>query len=170
MISNAKLISAIALLASCTSVFASPHESGAYIEGNIGTLYESVDILGIQASAFGSLGLNANLGYQFNRYLAAEAGYTAYGIGETGGIVNGVDAAAKFILPFQIGESDFSVFAKLGVADLFKGGDNSVTPLAGIGAAYAITPNLDLNVQAQGVTEGFFSLGLLSTGLTYHFN
>lgn len=164
---STKLFIALILLTSACASFAA-HERGAYLEGNIGTLYESLDFFGIEFHEFGSVGLNANLGYQFNRYLAAEFGYTAYGINHH--LLNNVDLAGKFILPFTIGNNNFNVFAKLGVADVFSGHDNSLLPMAGLGASYELTQNLDLNVQAQGVTQGFFSLGLLSTGLTYHFN
>lgn len=157
------VISAGLALASLNNTsFAAIHDGGAYIEGNIGTLYSSFSLFDDEYTKFGSVGLNTNLGYQFNRYLAAEAGYTSYGSNS----LNNVDVAAKFILPVT---NDFSLSAKIGPAYIFKSGDSEFVPLAGIGAAYSITQSMDINVQAQGISNGFFSIGLISGGLTYHF-
>jgi hypothetical protein len=146
------------------SGFAKAHDSGTYAEFNIGTLYQSLHFMNYNYSAFNSVGVNGSLGYQFATNIALEAGYTYYGYG-----LNSVDAVAKVILPFTLGSQDFSVFAKLGPAYVFRGSDHGVLPYGGIGASYAINSSLDLTVQGQGITNGFFSLGLVSLGLAYHF-
>lgn len=154
----------LALLTSSVA-FAEPHNSGNYIEGNVGTLYATVSFWGDTYTQFGSVGANVNLGHQFMPYFATEVGYTNYGASS----LNMVDLAAKLILPFNVNGNDFSVFAKAGPAYGFSPDDSGFIPFAGIGAGYSVNQNLDVTLQAQGVSEGFFSLGLLSAGLTYHF-
>lgn len=144
------------------------HENGAYIEGNVGAQYATVSIWGNTYGAFGSVGANFNAGYQWNRYFGTEAGYTLYGIGN--GTINGVDLALKGIIPFTVGNSNMSVFGKFGGSYLFSDGDSEILPLVGAGVSYGLTSNLDLNVQAQTLLGGFYSFGLASVGLTYHFD
>lgn len=161
-----KLILPIIILTTGGSAIASAAKNGPYIEGNIGTLYASVNFFGIQLSQFGSFGINANGGYQFNTHWATEMGYTNYGLG-----LNNIDAAVKYIMSIGDDDSRFSLFGKIGPAFVFDNhGSSSLLPFAGLGAAYSINNNLDATIQAQGITVGFFSLGLVSTGLTYHFN
>ncbi len=172
-----KTITAL-VLAGCisTSVFAAssnasataPHDNGAYIEGNVGAQFATVSVWGSTYSAFGSAGLNFNAGYQWNKYFGTEAGYTLYGIGD--GTINGLDIALKGIIPFTIGNSNFSVFGKLGGSYIFADGDNETLPLVGVGVSYGLTSKVDLNVQAQTLLGGFYSFGLASVGLTYHFD
>lgn len=160
---------AIILGTSFTGIaLAEPHDNGAYIEGNIGTLYASTHFWGVNYTYFGSVGANANVGYLFNRYFATEMGYTNYTLSRDS--LNNVDVALKGILPFTIQNHDVSLFAKVGPAYVFSGGSGEVVPFAGIGASYRLTSHLDANIQAQGLTNGFFSLGLISGGLTYYFN
>ena len=161
-------IAALVLAASMGSAVAAPRQSGMYLDANVGTLYATTSLFGIQYTKYGSIGANANLGYQFNQYIATEAGYTIYNF--DGHSANNIDIATKFILPFNVGTNDFSVFAKLGAADVFSGGDHSVMALAGLGGSYAVTQKTDLTLQAQGVSNGFFSLGLISAGVSYHFD
>lgn len=167
MIKKHSYLPALLLAVASTLSYADPHGRGAYIEGNVGEIYASIHFLGVIASKFDSVGANVNAGYQFNNYLGAEAGFTQYAFSHG---LNSFDLAGKFILPFQIANNDFNVFAKLGASSLGGHGGRAVAGLAGVGAGYAVTQNLDLNLQAQATTLGFFSLGLLSGGLTYHFN
>lgn len=173
-----KTITAL-VLAGCisTSVFASsstsssapvPHDSGAYIEGNVGAQFTTVSVWGNTYGAFGSVGANLNGGYQWNKYFATEAGYTLYGVGNS--TINGVDLALKGIIPFTAGNSNMSVFGKLGGSYLFSHGDTETLPLVGAGVSYGLTSKVDLNVQAQTLLGGFYSFGLASVGLTYHFD
>lgn len=159
---SACVVSAVsALLAANT--FAYVHENGAYLEGNVGTNFASLSVFGLNATAFNSVGGNINMGYQLNRYLAPEIGYTYYG---TFGI-NNVDVAIKGIIPF---DNRVSIFGKLGLGYIFAHGDNAALPLLGAGISYAVSNKWDINAQAQGVTIGFVSIGLVSMGLTYHFD
>ncbi len=160
-----KPLAVMLLVAASSCVEAKVHTRGAYVEGNVGTLYASVNIFGFGFSQFGSLGINASSGYLFNQSLATEVGYTNYGLG-----LNTLDVAVKVIAPLKIQDNDFTVFAKVGPAFAFANGVSALTPFAGIGASYSMTDHLDANMQAQGISEGFFSLGLVSAGLTYYFN
>lgn len=162
------LACSICLVVISTTALAVQHNEGAYVEGNLGTLYASVNFLGTNYTGYGSAGANLNAGYQFNQNIATEVGYTNYGL--SGNSLNGMDAALKLILPFNIGANDYTVFMKLGAADVFDGGDNAVVALGGLGASYSMTQHLDLNAQVQGISAGFFGLGLMSMGLTYHFD
>lgn len=160
-----------------TSVFAAsstsssapaPHGSGAYIEGNVGTQFATVSVWDRTYSAFGSVGFNLNAGYQWNKYFGTEAGYTLYGVGNDS--INGVDLALKGIIPFTVGNSNLSVFGKLGASHVFTSGYNDTLPMVGAGVSYGLTSKVDLNVQAQTLLGGFYTFGLASVGLTYHFD
>lgn len=161
------LISTVVSLSLSSFAFAEPHSSGLYIEGNLGASYASLDFLGVEINKFSSLGINTNIGYQFNNYVGLEAGATRYAFDGNG--LYGVDVAAKFILPFDMKNNDFNIFAKVGATTMGGGNDRLTTPLLGLGAAYGITQNLDVNVQATAASNGWFSFGLLTGGLTYHF-
>jgi OOP family OmpA-OmpF porin len=156
------LMISLGLSLATTSAFAT-HDSGVYIEGNIGTNYTGIDAFGDTFSSNGGVGVNTNLGYQFNRYLAAEVGYTYYGINEG---FSGLDAAAKLILPLH---ERFYAFGKLGVAVYSDGSETLTLPFGGIGVAYQVTPALDFNIQAQG-SNFLYQIGLISAGVTYHFS
>lgn len=162
---SSSLIGAL-ILCSSLSAIAAPHTKGAYAELNLGTLYANVNLFGFSYSQLGSVGLNTNAGYQFNKNIALEMGYTNYGVSS----INNIDGALKVIMPLTINNNDASIFFKIGPAFLFDSSNLYITPFAGIGASYALTDKIDTTIQAQGISEGFFSLGLLSVGLTYHFN
>lgn len=145
------------------SANANVREQGAYLEGNVGTNYTSYNFWGQSKSEFSSIGLNTNLGYQFSRHFASELGYTYYG--NAG--MNSVDAAMKGIVLLN----NVSLFGKLGAAYIFRSGKKSTAaPYVGLGGSYALTPALDFTVQAQGSPFIVINVGLLSAGLTYHFN
>lgn len=147
--------------------YAAPHEKGNYVEWNIGaSSYARVKYTPeFNYSEPTSIGSNVNLGYLFNRYFATEIGYTQYNL--RGNAPNGVDLAVKFIYPFNVVNYDLNIFAKIGSAYL---SDTGLRPLVGVGAAYQVTPKLDLNTQVQDslCIDGKSST-LLSVGLTYHF-
>jgi len=144
--------------------YAAPHEKGAYVEWNIGaSSYACVKYTNYSEHI--GIGSNVNLGYLFSRYIATEIGYTQYNLG--GGSPNGADLAVKLIYPFNVVNHDLNIFAKIGPAYSFNTG---VRPFIGVGAAYQVTPKLDLNTQVQDslCIDGKSST-LLSVGLTYHF-
>jgi hypothetical protein len=67
----------------------------------------------------------------------------------------------------------FAFFGKAGIAllnnpdhhdDGWAGG-----PFLGLGLSYAVTPQIDLDVQVQGVTAVFVGGGVVTAGAAYHF-
>lgn len=184
---NFKSLIAVALMATSVATIAQPAydneresnydssnpyaQSGFYLEGNAGINIATIDYLGFQGSAAHGFAWSVNSGYKFNRYIGLEAGFTQYRVGadeDSGDNINSVDVALKGFLPLT---DRFSIFAKAGGTTLFSSGESSnVQPYLGIGAAYAITPNLAFNVQVSGLTLGWVNLGALTGGLTYYFN
>ena len=159
-----KIILALLVLLFTGSALAA-HDSGLYVEGNLGLNYDNVNFLGEQISSFREIGVNGNLGYQFTTHFAGEVGYTDYISGSNN---RGWDMAGKFILP--VGRSLY-VFAKAGLTGIKNNDHSNTLPYTGLGAGYALTPALDINVQTQGdvFMNSGNAIGLLSGGLTYHF-
>ena len=96
---------------------------GVYLNGMIGTqpLADTMTNMFSSKSKFTPL-YNANLGYQFNKYFALEAGYSYFGWSNTyAGIVSNKynysmpDLTTKLILPIG---NRFNIYAKLGVTYL----------------------------------------------------
>jgi len=167
---------------------------GWYLEANGGSSNLSGDRLPGSVSSSG-IGYNANLGYKFMPYVAAEFGYTGYAnstvknsVGTKAGTVKHYmyDVAIRGILPFYT--SGFEAFAKIGAQRLsannsvqnttaanqlgFASSSHSATGLFfGGGVQYYIMPELAINAQwaeAQGnSTTGNSSL--LSAGLSFIF-
>ena len=132
-----------------------------YVEGNVG--YGKVNAKQTPGTnSFSNTGFtwNGNLGYQFAKYFAIEAGYTSFSnVKETAGSDTvtvtpyGVDLLAKGILPLN---SQFSVFAKAGamylhtvasVAGLSAYRYNYVPEFA-VGTEYYVTQNIDVALEA----------------------
>lgn len=152
--------------------------SGIFVSGNLG--YGSIGvkksnfndpITNAAPTKFSNTGLAwaANLGYQFNRYFAVEAGYLDFGGDKVTGTYNGnsltqkdtfggFNATLKGILPIN---NQFNVFAKAGMIDMHwhESGSNStnilngvgsvskLVPLLSIGAAYNVNSNVALTLQ-----------------------
>jgi len=141
--------------------------AGLFVSGNLG--YGKVDYkksdFSTPPTTFDNSGLawNANVGYQFNQYLAVEGGYTHFA--QTKATVNGVSLTsslggfglnAKGILPIN---EQFNVFAKAGAIDLNEtveakeaGASDKVTgsswtPELGLGASYNVNKNAALTLQ-----------------------
>ena len=161
-----------------------------YIDGNIGLgsadidedSYYSDPITGAPASEFQNFGFawNADLGLQFSKYLAVEAGYISFGQSSANTTYNsvpldakdsfaGFDVLLKGILPIS---NKFNLFAKLGTADMNNKSSASIidyrsftetgttwTPLVGIGTSYAINQYISLNLE-----------DMYSVKTTYHVN
>ena len=110
----------IAITALSAAVFAAPamaqmrmpSMSSAYIGGSLGQSKFKVDCGGCDTkdTAFRLFG-----GYQFNRTIAAELGYTDFGkLGGTGGLeANAWDLSGVFSWPFA---NQFAAFGRLGLA------------------------------------------------------
>lgn len=138
----------------------------------------------------------AHIGYQFNKYFAVESGYTSFGavklvipeadinanvVGKA--YYSGVDLLAKGILPIN---DQFSLFGKAGVVYLhsnvdvsasqsgvtvFGENDSSWTaaPELGMGAAYNVTQNAAINVQAIHAFDEKPAVTAYLAGVSYKF-
>lgn len=116
-------------------------------------------------------GFGGSVGYQFNRYVAAEIiGWTA--------ITNFYNAAiaAKLMLPLG---NVADLYTKLGAGvlnykDVFNNTQSGGGPFFALGLGFRLTPRLELNVEAttyMWVRENDFfnAVGTGGLGLTYHF-
>lgn len=163
-------VASLFALAPAMSV-ASPTSSGVYLGANFGGTYANVAHLFDDGSTTvaGGFGANANLGYQINNWFAVEGGFTAYtDMGANGQNLYSGHIAGKLMIPFT---DRFNIFFKLGAALIGAEGDSSNygALFFGGGLALALTNQLDIVVQTSGVTQAFFTVGLYSAGLIYHF-
>lgn len=206
------LVSAVALATFATGMAAASKNSmvadqssndsaGVFISGDLGYGRLSFDDnTGLSDSKRSGLVWRVAGGYQFNPYIALEAGYTSYpdikvsaSDVQTGETITGklatsnIDLLAKGILPVN---DQFDLFAKAGMAymtyedsaSLTVNGvtaasasktHNRITPEFGIGAAYNITHNVALSI--QGLTTLSPSKNYPATytalaGVSYKFN
>ncbi len=166
---------------------------GWYVEGNIGTSNTSNDNYpsGTSTSTSG-VGWNANVGYKFMPYFAAEAGYTRYSdttIKSNGGTIAtdkhyAFDLAGKGIVP--ISDSPVELFAKLGIQNLYSktsisnstaansvglssGTNNTFGAYLGTGVQYSFTPAFGANLQWMRAVgdDSTGTMSLLSIGISY---
>lgn len=137
---------------------------GPYAEGNFGQSYTYVDDIQGIVDSQNAFGWNANAGYQFDEYIAFEAGYTVYGAADitqsnqTGSENRyGVDVTSKLIWPYR---DTFNFFSKLGFTQIYSELDNNLSRDNGedndqnftsfylaIGSAYHVSDWFDLNFQ-----------------------
>ncbi|HEX4046146.1 MAG TPA: outer membrane beta-barrel protein [Gammaproteobacteria bacterium] len=165
---------------------------GWYVEGNVGSTHLSKKNYPGDSSSSG-IGGNANIGYKFMPYIAAEIGYTRYAnttvkdqFGTKAGTdkIFSADFAVKGILP--IGGSGAELFAKLGVDRVYSNmhinnqtaanniglghSDHSATGVyLGAGAQYSFVPEFAANIQwarANG-SSSTGTMDFFSFGLAY---
>lgn len=147
--------------------------AGVFISGGLGVgtsgakKSDYIKEVGAEPNSLTTTGFawNANIGYQFNRYVALEGGYINFG--NTKATYNGVNSGsittnlggfgldAKGILPVS---SKFDVFAKAGALDMHETmqGKNGITgkvtgshwtPDFGAGVDYNVNHNVAVSVQ-----------------------
>ena len=177
---------------------------GVFVSGDVGV--GSIDVkqsdYGTNLTKFRNYGFAwaANLGYQFNKYLALEAGYMNFGQSKATASVAGVtatetntfggfDAAVKGILPVT---SQFNLFGKVGTVDMHDDADLSVAgtsarahgstwvPMLGVGTSFNVTDHVALNVQDdyafrtnykyKGVHTFMPAANAILAGVSYKFN
>lgn len=168
----------------------SSNPSGIFISGNAG--YGQFRVARpANANGYNNKGFawNGNVGYQFNKYLAIESGFTKFAnVKVNGGTTSapvqntyGIDLLAKGILPIN---SQFDLFAKAGAMRLSSKTTslaevNRYVPEFGIGTSYAATRHVSVTV--QGITtlavkgSGTNAITMPATyaayaGLSYKFN
>lgn len=170
---------------------------GFYAEAGVGTnAFYALLPTGNEGTTKG-LGIPLAVGYHFLTNISVEAGfiYSSNLNRQVEKNVAGIDvsasAAAKLYIPYialrfnvPVGNR-FNVVFKVGgmypfaninatatTAGISKKGrlsyDHSL-PFTGIGATYALTPKLDLNIMYQGAVYVLASGAVLSAGLTYYF-
>ena len=170
------------------------HHAGNYVEGTVGTGVFYCWVSGLDTKTYsdyesGGVGCSASLGHFFNPYVAVEGGFMqGYMTGKTengdSGRVTGTLTmpylAARFEVP--IGQR-FGLIAKVGLSPVWasvtpsdkddgESGSTSkyIFPFIGLGMNYALTQNIDFDVQYQAFNYLVVGAGLLSGGLTYHFS
>jgi OmpA-OmpF porin, OOP family len=168
-----------------TGAFAAPAQTP-YLGGDIGwgSIYQTGFGSGVAGRIFA--------GYNFNEYLAAEAGYSKFANANQNISIFGttfhttiktyaVDAVVKATLPLENG---FNLFGKLGAAYLNEQASaniisntytaHNVLPTYGLGAGYDINKNLNadvswMRIQHVGSNTNLNSTDLVGAGLTYSF-
>lgn len=134
---------------------------GPYSEINLGTnLFYSG-----HAAALG-LGWSAAIGNHFNNIFALEAGFMQNYAGSCH--TNIPYLTTRFDVPIVDKVNFIGKLGAMYASEKNLGG--IVLPYVGIGASYSLTPKVDFQVQYQGAVYGSAGAGLLSAGLTYHFN
>ena len=176
----------IAISALSAAVFAAPamaqmrmpSMSSAYIGGSLGQSKFKVDCGGCDTkdTAFRLFG-----GYQFNRTIAAELGYTDFGkLGGTGGLeANAWDLSGVFSWPFA---NQFAAFGRLGLARVegkasgtFGTASDTKNALTwGLGVQYDVMRNLGLRGEFQRYkvdagSAGSVNIDVLSVGALWRF-
>lgn len=201
MFQKKALISALVVGAAIVgfSATASAAMPGFYAGGDLGwsNLTNSDNPFKGQDGANG-LGAGAQFGYQFNDYIAAEAGYT-YFHNANGNWSDGFSSASatykeqaasldiKGIIPLN---NCFNIYGKAGAAYVnarrevsgnfaglfnFDASDTSnvIRPTYGIGVGYSITPNLETDLsftRIQRLSNGSVpNADITALGLTYFF-
>lgn len=193
-------------MAASDQSFSSDNNSarGVFVSGDVGAGFVGIkkSDYGTNVTKFRDYGFAwaANLGYQFNKYLALEAGYLNLGqskatythAGQTVTEKNtfgGFDAAVKGILPVT---SQFSLFGKAGAVDEHDDADLSVAgvssrqhsnkwvPMVGLGTSFNLTDNVALNVQDiyafrtnykyKGISTFMPGINSVLAGVSYKFN
>lgn len=145
---------------------------GAYAELNAGTNAYYLGIISSEGNTSGSgiigTGLNAAIGYNFTPIFALEGGFTyAFADVNNGEKIDVPYVTTRFTAPIG---NRLSFIGKVGLMVPYVPNEGGmVLPYTGVGFGYALTKNLEANVQYQGAIYGIAGAGLLGLGLTYHF-
>lgn len=155
--------------------FSNNNNAGIFLSGDVGAGFVGLkkSDYAVALHKFRDYGFAwaANLGYQFNKYLALEAGYMTFGQAKatatTAGATatrtdkfGGFDVAAKGIIPVS---SQFNLFGKVGAVNMHDdvdvtaniagstlkatGHTNTWVPMIGAGTAFNVSKNVALTVQ-----------------------
>jgi len=163
------------------------HDAGFYVgaAGGYGQVGEKITNATTDNDGFVYL---FNAGYQFDKYIGLEAGYTGFPNIKANGVSviknnNIVDIAAKATIPF---ESGFKVFGKVGVARVtsrnlegllnssgedVSGTHTKILPYLGVGIGLPVSQNVDLELQVAGTPKSNLipAMYAATIGLTFHF-
>lgn len=166
---------AFAAVAGAALLMAGPamaQDSGFYIGAGVGQFGLDIEDFSDEDTAFKGL-----VGYDFNRYFAAELEYFDGGTVEDFGIsldVSGFNLSLKAAWPFT---DQFSVYGKVGMVawevdakGLVEGSDDGNDFSWGVGAGYAFTPNFAVRVEYQGFEiEDTDTADLISAAVVWKF-
>lgn len=155
---------------------------GPYVEFNAGTNLYYLGVFSSEGKAsnggFHGFSWNAAAGYNFSPVNALEAGFMQ-NYAEYEDEDKGVDVTTHTNIGFlawrgtaRIGQRA-AFFGKLGlmlfsIADI-DNGSWVLLPYTGLGLRYAVTPQIDFNVQYQGAIYILAGAGAFSAGVTYNF-
>lgn len=194
MFVSAAALATLGMAAASNSMAASDNGSndsaGIFVSGNLGYSnadYEKADFLPTPVSLKTSgFAWNANVGYQFNRYIAIEGGYTQFADVKAS-MDDGVPASdtvslgafglnVKGMLP--IANDRFDLFAKLGAMDMNEENTlagsglskkqhagSSWTPDLGVGAAYNVNKHIALSLQDVYTFKASFTKNQVKTSI-----
>jgi hypothetical protein len=137
----------------------SSNSAGYYVDGGLGFANSNVNILGDSYPYSNGFAGVVFFGYQFNSYFATEAGYNYASPG-----YSLFPLAIKGILPLGA-DKRFKLFGKLGPTLT----NSSVEPFLGLGAGYAVTPNLDVAIEMNGTTTPSSGMSSTTINCIYHF-
>lgn len=166
--------------------------TGAYIEGTFGSNLAYVafstsitdsngNVVQEGGSGLYGYGLSTAIGYNFTTVHAIEAGFIHSDLNEYDDNNKSYKTlsipylTARFNIPIA---DKLTLITKAGLMFLsatYSESDGSevtaglLAPFMGVGLGYAITENIDINMQYQGITIIVAGAGLLSAGVTYHF-
>jgi OOP family OmpA-OmpF porin len=197
-----KHTAAVAALVAC-SIFSTPawcQDAGFYIGGALGQAEhkDACEDAGISCDQKDTA-WKVFAGYQFNRYIAAEAGYADLGKSTANGVVDGVTLRANFEITawevVAVGSfpvmDRLSLFGKAGLyrAELERTGTGTIGAITvpldekesnndvtfGVGARFNLTRNLAVRAEWQryldvgGDEVGQSDVDLLSVGVQFRF-
>jgi hypothetical protein len=143
--------------------------TGSYMELNVGTNAYYAGILSSRGAVGGGgmvgVGWSGALGYNFTPAFALEAGFMQNFVdfNLNHGNLNTPYATTKLTVP--LGDR-FSFIGKIGAMAPQAA---ILLPFTGVGVSYAMTKNVDFNLQYQGAVYGIAGAGLAGVGFTYHF-
>lgn len=196
MFVSAAALATVGMAAASNSMAASDNSNssndsaGIFVSGNLGysnAAYKKADFSPTPVSLkTGGFAWNANVGYQFNRYIAIEGGYTQFadvkasmndGVQFSDTLALGAFGVnVKGMLP--IANDRFDLFAKLGAMDMneeetLAGSGlsrkirvgSSWTPDLGIGAAYNVNKHIALSLQDVYTLKTSFTKDQVKTSI-----
>lgn len=170
-----KIFALIISFATCNCIYAATdwnRHLGPYAEINLGTNLYYAGIISSSGTCHSAgiegIGWSIAAGNHFTNIFALEAGFMQNYLHDNYSHTNVPYLTTRFDVPVV---DRINFIGKLGAmyaSAPTKGG--IVLPYVGIGSSYALTPKVDFQVQYQGAVYGIAGAGLVSAGLTYHFN
>ena len=183
------MLFAVSAVTFSTAIIADGASSkGFYVNGGLGYGKVNAEVENKASDNSSGFVYSAGGGYQFDKYVALEGGYTHYPdvkvAGDTIAKRNSqIYAAVKGILPLKGG---FNVFAKAGAARVsttyvpgiedasgndLSGSHSKILPYGGVGFGYLVSHNVDFNIQFAGTPKSHNTPAMYAVmaGVSYKF-